>query len=141
MGADIDQSLLRIDQGVDISLNRAKLWSKYAKDIISYIDKRASMEVEYAKSVSKLANSVQQTITEDSFLPFQSIYVTALNHDINLASKSQAMFHMVQAQKFVEPLSVRRAEHEKIRKHLKDTWAKEIRRMVSHARNCIVIVI
>lgn len=129
--ADIDLTLLKVDKGVDIALTRAKLWAKYAKDITSYIEKRANMEAEFSKSLAKLANSVQQTITEDSFLPFQSIYVMALSHDINAGSKSLATWHVIQTQKFIEPLNVRRTEHEKIRKHLKDTWAKELKRMVS----------
>ncbi len=40
---DLDGVLMKLESGVDIALQRAKIWSKYAKDIISYVDKRATL--------------------------------------------------------------------------------------------------
>ena len=40
---DLDAALLRLDTGVDIALKRAKAWSKYAKDIVYYVDKKAHL--------------------------------------------------------------------------------------------------
>lgn len=37
---DVDNLLMRLDTGVEISLERNKAWSKYAKDIIAYVQKR-----------------------------------------------------------------------------------------------------
>ena len=129
-GADIDQRLLKFDDAVDMALNRAKAWSKYAKDIAYYVDKRASMEAEFAKSLAKLAHTVQPTIAEDAYLPFQSIFCTALGQDMDYASKCQATYQLIQAKKFVEPLNARRVEHDKTRKVLKDQWTKETRKLV-----------
>lgn len=36
---------------------------------------------------------------------------------------------LIQSQKFIEPLSQRRAEHEKARKLLRDEWNKEVKKM------------
>ncbi len=35
--------LLKCDHGMDLALSRAKAWSKYAKDIITYVEKRAAI--------------------------------------------------------------------------------------------------
>lgn len=34
---------LKIPEGIDLALHRAKVWSKYAKDVMSYIEKRAHL--------------------------------------------------------------------------------------------------
>ena len=125
-----DQPLLAYDDAVDRALDRAKAWSKYAKDVSSYVEKRASMETEFAKSIAKLANTVQQSLGEDSNLPFQSILSTALDLDAEYAHKCQSTQHLIQTHKFVEPLNARRNDHDKTRKNLKDMWTKENRRMV-----------
>ena len=40
---ELDGVLLKLESGMDVALQRAKVWSKYAKDIIIYIEKRASL--------------------------------------------------------------------------------------------------
>ena len=40
---EIDRSLHRLDSGVEVALQRAKAWSKYAKDIITYVEKRVQL--------------------------------------------------------------------------------------------------
>ena len=49
--------------------------------------------------------------------------------DKDFANTSQAACNLIQSQKFVEPLSQRRAEHEKARKLLRDEWNKEVKKM------------
>jgi hypothetical protein len=39
-GDECDERLMRLQDGVELALHRAKLWSKYAKDITTYIEKR-----------------------------------------------------------------------------------------------------
>ena len=43
---DLDTMLMNLEPGVDLALKRAKAWSKYAKDIITYVDKRAHFPTE-----------------------------------------------------------------------------------------------
>lgn len=40
---ECDARFLRLPEGIDLALHRAKVWSKYAKDIMSYIEKRAQL--------------------------------------------------------------------------------------------------
>ncbi|ELU00074.1 hypothetical protein CAPTEDRAFT_206255 [Capitella teleta] len=128
-GEEIDRMLLRYESGVDIALQRAKAWAKYTKEIIIYVEKRAHMESEFAKNLQKHANNTRQIITEDSFLPFQSVYCMVLDQDIVFSSTTQATCVLIQSQKFIEPLTARRSEHEKIRKGIKEIWNRELRRM------------
>ncbi|CAH1243229.1 ARHGAP45 [Branchiostoma lanceolatum] len=126
---EIDNTLLRLESGVDLALQRCKAWSKYAKDIITYVEKKASLEMEYAKSIAKLAQNTRSVITEDSFLPFQSIYCTALDQDIEHYNTCQATCTLLQGHKFVEPLTMRRNDHERRRKEFKDQWQHERKRL------------
>jgi hypothetical protein len=61
----IDGVLLLLEQGVDFALQHAKMWSKYAKDIMMYVEKRANIEMEYTKSLSKLAMTVRPLISKE----------------------------------------------------------------------------
>lgn len=38
--AEMDGHLQQMESGVELALDRAKVWSKYAKDVITYIEKR-----------------------------------------------------------------------------------------------------
>ena len=40
---EIDATLMKIESGVDIALQRAKVWAKYAKDVIAYVEKRTQL--------------------------------------------------------------------------------------------------
>ncbi|GAB6028941.1 Rho GTPase-activating protein 45 [Cleaved into: Minor histocompatibility antigen HA-1 [Chamberlinius hualienensis] len=125
---EIDDCLMKMENGIHLAFHRAKLWSKYAKDIINYIDKRSTLELEFSKSLVKLAQHMRPIFKEDSFLPFQSVYCTALDKDIENANVCQVTSTCLQEQKFVEPLSARRTEHEKQRKQLKELWQRELKK-------------
>ena len=75
----VDALLMRHDRGVDIALERAKIWSKYAKDVINYVEKRIGIELEWAKNMAKLAQERRPVLKEESHLPFQSNYCIALD--------------------------------------------------------------
>ena len=66
-------------QGVDHALARAKVWSKYAKDVLTYVDKRTNLELDFARNLTKLAQTMRPILKEESYLPFQSIYCTGLD--------------------------------------------------------------
>jgi len=125
----IDSLLMHHDCGVDLALQRAKIWSKYAKDVISYVEKRVGMQLDLAKNLTKLVQTCRPQLQEESYLPFQSIYCTALDNDLELCASVQTSCGLLQGYKFLEPLQSRRAEHEKVRKSLKDWWHKELKRM------------
>lgn len=75
----IDSILLENDQGVDLALARIKVWSKYAKDVLNYIEKKTTIEFEFARTLSKLAQTTRPILNEESFLPFKSIFCISLD--------------------------------------------------------------
>lgn len=75
----IDTILMRHDRGVDMALDRAKIWAKYSKDVMAYVEKRISLELDWAKNLTKLAQERRPVLKEESHLPFQSIYCFALD--------------------------------------------------------------
>ena len=68
---------------------RAKIWSKYAKDVMSFVEKRTSLELEWARGLTKLAQTMRPVLKEESYLPFQSIYCTALDQDLEMCATTQ----------------------------------------------------
>ncbi|XP_054718657.1 rho GTPase-activating protein 45-like isoform X2 [Uloborus diversus] len=126
---EIDARLARLNDGVDLALRRAKVWSKYAKDVMTYIEKRCSAEAEHAKNLVKLAQTMRPILKEESFLPFQSIYYMALDQDYDNGQTSLKTCAVLQGHKFIEPLTARRNEHERYRKQIKETWHRELKRM------------
>ena len=59
---EIDCYWMANAKGVDHALHYAKMWSKYAKEVIAYVDKRASLELELARGISKLAQSTRPAL-------------------------------------------------------------------------------
>ncbi|GFY76759.1 rho GTPase-activating protein 45 [Trichonephila inaurata madagascariensis] len=125
---EIDARLARLSDGVDLALRRAKVWSKYAKDVMTYVEKRCCAEAEHAKNLVKLAQTMRPILKEESFLPFQSIYYMALDQDFDNGQTSLKTCTVLQGHKFIEPLTSRRNEHERYRKQIKETWHREVKR-------------
>ena len=42
-GEEIDRKIAVVKGGVDLALQKAKLWAKYAKEITVYVERRASL--------------------------------------------------------------------------------------------------
>ena len=42
-GCRLDEVLYNLENGVEIALHRAQLWSKFAKDLVIFVDKRTSI--------------------------------------------------------------------------------------------------
>ena len=70
---------------------RAKIWSKYAKDVMNFVEKRTSLEMEWAKNLTRLAQTMRPILKEESYLPFQSIYCTALDQDLEMCATTQVL--------------------------------------------------
>ena len=95
----IDSLLMHHDCGVDLALQRAKIWSKYAKDVINYVEKRISMQLDLAKNLTKLVQTSRPQLQEESYLPFQSIYCTALDNDLEMCASIQTSCGLLQGYK------------------------------------------
>ncbi|XP_014770650.1 rho GTPase-activating protein 29 isoform X3 [Octopus bimaculoides] len=136
MGPDeVNEILRQHDSGMDVALQRAKVWSKYLKDIIYYIDKKAQLETDFSKNLIRLAQTTKSTIVEDALLPLQSVYCLLLNMDSDYAASCQKTQAQLQTDKFIRPLATRRAEHDKIRKSIKESWNREVKKMQESISN------
>ncbi|XP_051666873.1 rho GTPase-activating protein 45 isoform X3 [Manacus candei] len=126
---EVDVMLQRCEGGVDAALQYAKTISKYMKDLISYLEKRTTLEMEFAKGLQKMANSCKQTMSQETNMPFLSIYLLALEQDMEHGTSVLQAANTLQHQTFLQPLMVRRLEHEKRRKEIKEQWHRAQRKL------------
>ncbi|XP_075380345.1 rho GTPase-activating protein 45 isoform X1 [Mycteria americana] len=126
---EVDVTLQRCEGGVDAALQYAKNISKYMKDLMGYLEKRTTLEMEFAKGLQKMANSCKQTISQETNMPFLSIYLLALEQDMEHGTSVLQAANTLQHQTFLQPLTVRRLEHEKRRKEIKEQWHRAQRKL------------
>ena len=102
---------------------------QYAKEVITYVDKRASLELELARGLSKLAQPMRQALSEEKYMPLRSVFCAAVDNDLEMCSNALRTCSELQGNKFVEPLQQRLSEQNKARDALKKRWRKELRRV------------
>ncbi|KAG7216737.1 hypothetical protein INR49_021120 [Caranx melampygus] len=118
---EVDRTLQRQDSGVESALLYAKAWSKYTKELLSWI--------ECAKSYAKMAESAKTLASQQEFMPFREIYMTAFKNDSEYSQLVLQTAAVLQSNKFMQPLLARKNELDKLRKEVKEQWQREQKKM------------
>ncbi|XP_007952787.1 rho GTPase-activating protein 45 [Orycteropus afer afer] len=126
---EVDMMLQRCEGGVDVALQYAKNMAKYMKDVIAYLEKRAVLELDFAKGLQKLVHNCRQSVTQEPHMPLLSIYSLALEQDLEFGHCMVQAAGTLQTQTFLQPLTLRRQEHEKRRKEIKEAWHRAQRKL------------
>uniref|UniRef100_A0A672ZLK3 Rho GTPase activating protein 45b n=1 Tax=Sphaeramia orbicularis TaxID=375764 RepID=A0A672ZLK3_9TELE len=126
---EVDVILQHSEGGVDSALLYAKTISKYMKDLISYVEKRTSLEMEFSKGLQRLYQSCKHNITHPH-MPLFSIYSLALEQDQEQSVGLQQANTTLHTQTFIQPLLQRKQEHEKRRKEIKEYWIRAKRKLM-----------
>ncbi|XP_060940980.1 rho GTPase-activating protein 29-like [Limanda limanda] len=126
---EVDLTLVKNDSGVESALLYAKAWSKYIKDLLAWMDKRMAMDIEYAKSFAKMAESAKTLAGQQDYMPFSDIYVSTFKKDIEYNQLLIQTAMALQTNKFIQPLLARKNELDKLRKDIKEQWQREQKKM------------
>ncbi|NXG24121.1 RHG29 protein, partial [Grallaria varia] len=126
---EVDSMLLRNDSGIESALSYAKAWSKYTKDVVAWVEKKLSVEVECARNLAKMAETAKAIIGNQDYMPFQSIFINAFQNDIENNQLWQQTAAALQSNKFVQPLLGRKNELDRQRKDIKELWQREQKKM------------
>uniref|UniRef100_A0A668AJK0 Rho GTPase-activating protein 29 n=1 Tax=Myripristis murdjan TaxID=586833 RepID=A0A668AJK0_9TELE len=126
---EVDLTLLKNESGVESALLYAKAWSKYIKDLLAWMEKRLAMDIEYAKSYAKMAESAKTLASQQDYMPFSDVYVSTFKNDIEYSQLLIQTAVALQTNKFIQPLLARKNELDKLRKDIKDQWQREQKKM------------
>uniref|UniRef100_A0A4W5JPW4 Rho GTPase activating protein 45 n=1 Tax=Hucho hucho TaxID=62062 RepID=A0A4W5JPW4_9TELE len=120
-GEQVDLLLHCSEGGLDSALSYAKAVSRYLKDVISYVEKRTALEMEFAKGLQRLCQSCKQSIAQPQ-MPFFSIYSLALEQDLEQSvgvQQTTGSIHTV-----LQPLMQCKQENERRCRELGEQWQR-----------------
>ncbi|XP_033960225.1 rho GTPase-activating protein 29 isoform X1 [Pseudochaenichthys georgianus] len=126
---EVDLTLLNNDSGVESALLYAKAWSRYIKDLLAWMEKRLAMDIEYAKSFSKMAEAAKTLASQQDYMPFSDIYVSTFKNDIEYKQLLTQTAMALQTNKYIQPLLARKNDLDRLRKDIKEQWQREQKKM------------
>uniref|UniRef100_A0A8C5C925 Rho GTPase-activating protein 29 n=1 Tax=Gadus morhua TaxID=8049 RepID=A0A8C5C925_GADMO len=139
----LDLTLQKNQSGVESALLYAKAWSKYIKDLLAWVEKRlvinnlrlgSTLLIMWNLISSVINNILIQRyfcfLSSKDYMPFSDIYVSTLKKDIEYSQLLVQSVMALQTNKFIQPLSARKNELDKLRKDIKEQWQREQKKML-----------
>uniref|UniRef100_A0A1I7V6R5 F-BAR domain-containing protein n=1 Tax=Loa loa TaxID=7209 RepID=A0A1I7V6R5_LOALO len=118
----MDRMVADRSDGIDLAFERAKAWTKYCKDLLNHVSRRMQLDLEHAKRVQNLANQSKTAISEH-YLPLKDVFENSFENDITFCEQTQEAVKYIQ-DRFIKSLEMRRDEHERQRRSLKNEWLR-----------------
>ncbi|KAB5535978.1 hypothetical protein PHYPO_G00124050 [Pangasianodon hypophthalmus] len=98
----VDQALQQNDSGVESALLYAKAWSKYTKDVLTWVEKRLGLDMECAKGFAKMAESAKAVAAQQDYMPFRGVYVSAFENELDYSHTLLQTATSLQTNKFIQ---------------------------------------
>ncbi|KAH7636992.1 rhogap and gas domain containing protein [Dermatophagoides farinae] len=122
-----EERIFSYESGLDELMKQAKCWCKYMKELVTFIEKRAQIESEYNRAISKNDQNMRTTIhqlkSDKAFLPFHNVYNQFCQNEIKNANMCDNNFDLL-SKNILAPVNEFRLEFDKQIKKIKDDWAK-----------------
>ncbi|XP_077882940.1 rho GTPase-activating protein 29-like isoform X5 [Ictidomys tridecemlineatus] len=99
---ELDNVLLKDTDCIELAFSYAKTWSKYTKNIVSWIEQKLNLELESTRNIIKLAEATTTNIGLEEFTPLQSVFTSVLLNDVKNSLLLEQRIAALQANEFVQ---------------------------------------